>query len=535
MSTPVGDTPPEERSGQAESEELTAVILTPTGRDAALIRDVLETEGILCRTTSSVKEVTDAAGPHYTAGVLVIAEEALDQQSTQLLSSYLDNEPPWSDLPVLLLGRSDSSARRLLRRIRRRSTHVLGRPLSQPTLIAAIQSAVEIRRRQYEARDLLYDARSLNDQLRERAKQLRRLSLELSDAEERERKRLAIYVHDDLQQILAGVKFHLDVTERRLDDQEKVKQTIGLIKELVMDAIEGSRTLAHELSPPVLQRNGLLAGLRWLAGRSEIVRGLSVELETHIEREPLDPATVVFLFRGAQELLLNVSKHADTGRAELAVSEVDGTVALQVRDSGKGFDPNRLESSGRGEGFGLFSLRERAELLGGSALVESAPGEGTTVTIRVPFQEEQEAESGGEGERSRSPDSAAPVQPVSEKSPLRLILVDDHTLMRTGLRFMLAEQPGIEVLGEYGDGVEALDAASRLRPDLILMDVAMPRMDGVEATRAIKREYPEIRIIALSMFDDPETKAKMIDAGAEGYLSKGGPSEELLAAIFAEQ
>lgn len=534
MSKPAGNTPREERGDHKRLEELAAVILAPTGRDTPLIRSVLEKEGVLCRQADSVAELMEAVGSDYAAGVLIVSEEALDHHSSQTLSSFLEEEPAWSDLPVLLLGRSTPSARRLLRRIRRRSTHVLGRPLSQPTLVAAVHSAVEIRRRQYEARDLLYDARSLNNQLRERAKQLRRLSLELSDAEERERKRLAIYVHDDLQQILTGIKFHLDVTERRLDDPEKVRRTIALVKELVMDAIEGSRTLAHELSPPVLQQNGLLAGLRWLASRSATVRGLTVELRTEIEKEPADPATVIFLFRGAQELLLNVAKHAGTDRAELLIYEEEGAVHLLVRDSGSGFDPTRPGCSDRGEGFGLFSLRERAELLGGSAIVESAPGKGTTVTLRVPSQAEQEEIDRERGSSHRSTNSKHPGKPDHQKGPLRLLIVDDHTLLRTGLRFMLADQPGIEVLGEYGDGLEALEAASRLCPDVILMDVAMPRMDGVAATRAIKRKHPEIRVIALSMFDDPETKANMIDAGAEEYLFKGGPSEELLDAIFSD-
>jgi signal transduction histidine kinase len=523
MNTSLRDTP---------SEDLAAILLTPTGRDTTLIRGVLEPEGIPCRPVGTVAELLEAVGSDYSAGVLVIAEEALDPASARDLAGFLGGEPAWSDLPVLLLGRTSFSARRLLRQIRRRSTQVLGRPLSPATLRASVHSAVEIRRRQYEARALLFDAHSLNDQLRERATQLRRLSLELSDAEERERKRLAVYVHDDLQQILAGIKFHLDVTEQRLDDKKRAGKTIALVKELVMDAIEGSRTLAHELSPPVLQRNGLLAGLRWLTGRVNNLRGLAVHLETDVEREPANPATVIFLFRAAQELLLNVSKHAETDQAWLVLRDLEKSIVLTVRDNGKGFDPQELENPEQGKGFGLFSLQERVELLGGSASIESAPGEGTVVTLRVPLESYRWRESTPGSPISTPPASEGSTGDFDGSTQLRLLLVDDHTLMRTGLRVMLAEQPGIEILGEYGDGLEAVKAASTLQPDVILMDVSMPRMDGIEATKVIKQEHPKIRIIALSMFDDPETKQKMIDAGAERFVTKSGPGEELVKAIF---
>ena len=236
-------------AGCIGQDELRVLLLAPFGRDASLIRDHLAREEILCCPTSLVTELIDAVGSRYRAGVIVIAEEAVSVAAAEELSRHLARESAWSDLPVLLLARPGSSASRLRTALGRRSAHVLGRPLHPTTLTAAIRSAIEIRRRQYEVRDLLQDARSLSDQLTRRADQLRRLSLQLSDAEEKERRRLAVYVHDDLQQVLAGVMFHLDVTARRPDDPEEVRAALVRIRGLVADAIEGSRTLAHQLSP----------------------------------------------------------------------------------------------------------------------------------------------------------------------------------------------------------------------------------------------------------------------------------------------
>jgi DNA-binding NarL/FixJ family response regulator len=99
------------------------------------------------------------------------------------------------------------------------------------------------------------------------------------------------------------------------------------------------------------------------------------------------------------------------------------------------------------------------------------------------------------------------------------------------LRSLLELEEDLEVVGEAGSGTEAAEAVRALAPDVVVMDVAMPGLDGVGATRLIKGERPEIRIIGLSMFEDDGARRRMAEAGAEAYLTKTGPSQELLAAI----
>lgn len=116
-------------------------------------------------------------------------------------------------------------------------------------------------------------------------------------------------------------------------------------------------------------------------------------------------------------------------------------------------------------------------------------------------------------------------------SRIRLLLVDDQALFREGLRTLLSVRPELEVVGEAGDGEEALRLAQQLRPAVILMDLQMPRLDGVEATRRLRRECPESRVIALTTFEDDETVFEGLRAGAVGYLLKDTPSEKLIEAI----
>jgi DNA-binding NarL/FixJ family response regulator len=111
------------------------------------------------------------------------------------------------------------------------------------------------------------------------------------------------------------------------------------------------------------------------------------------------------------------------------------------------------------------------------------------------------------------------------------VLVDDHMVLRQGLAGLLRCEPDFEVAGEASDGESAVILVQKLRPDVVLMDVSMPGMDGIQATRTIHAKLPEIRIIGLSMFEKGEPEVAMREAGAVDYLAKSGPSEKLIQSI----
>ncbi len=114
---------------------------------------------------------------------------------------------------------------------------------------------------------------------------------------------------------------------------------------------------------------------------------------------------------------------------------------------------------------------------------------------------------------------------------IRLILVDDHDVVRTGLKTFLEKQPGIQVIGEAGNGDQAIAIAKELDPDVIVMDITMPGMDGLEATRRIKGFCPDCRVLALTVHEDKQYFFEMLAAGASGYITKQAAADELVAAI----
>jgi DNA-binding NarL/FixJ family response regulator len=115
--------------------------------------------------------------------------------------------------------------------------------------------------------------------------------------------------------------------------------------------------------------------------------------------------------------------------------------------------------------------------------------------------------------------------------PICILIVDDHTVVRDGLKALISAEPGMKVIGEAGDGLEAVSLARDLQPDVVLLDLVMPRMDGVQATLEIKKVYPQARILVLTSFSEDHMVVSAIRAGAIGYLMKDTTSEELLEAI----
>lgn len=116
---------------------------------------------------------------------------------------------------------------------------------------------------------------------------------------------------------------------------------------------------------------------------------------------------------------------------------------------------------------------------------------------------------------------------------IRILLADDHPIFRYGLRAVLASDPETELVGEAGSGEEAVELTRRLRPDVVLMDITMPGLNGVEATRRILAEFPGTNILIVTMYDDSASVLAALRAGARGYLIKGTDREELLRAVRA--
>ncbi|MFF7969300.1 response regulator [Streptomyces sp. NPDC007903] len=121
--------------------------------------------------------------------------------------------------------------------------------------------------------------------------------------------------------------------------------------------------------------------------------------------------------------------------------------------------------------------------------------------------------------------------PEGERKPARVVVADDQTVVREGIVMLLGLLPGIEVIGAAGDGEEAVRLVGELAPDVVLMDLRMPRCDGVEATRRIRSEYPGTQVVVLTTFADDESLFAALRAGARGYLTKDAGGEEIVRAV----
>src|ERR687897_172940 len=121
--------------------------------------------------------------------------------------------------------------------------------------------------------------------------------------------------------------------------------------------------------------------------------------------------------------------------------------------------------------------------------------------------------------------------PTMQDETKRLVLADDHHLLRRGFRSLISDEPGLEVVGEASTGLEAIEICRRLAPDLVLMDVRMPEMDGITATRRIKREQPGVSVLMVTMHENPDYLLEALDAGAAAYVLKDAPADRLINAV----
>jgi len=364
--------------------------------------------------------------------------------------------------------------------------------------------------------------------LEHRAEQLRALAAELTNAEQRERRRLAQVLHDGLQQLLVGAKYSVEVIRSRINDTDAL-DAIGQLTSTLDESIAAARSLTAELSPPVLYENGLGAGLEWLARRMQEKHGLHVDISAEPGAEPSSEHVRILLFDAVRELLFNVVKHARVSRARVSLFSAGPETRVEVSDDGVGFDPGRRgHKDGLTGGLGLFGIRERLHYLDGKVIIDSARGRGTRITLVIKMKQALDASRDGESTGAQA--IAAPPEPGRK---IRVLIADDHAIVRQGLGSLLRGVPDIEIVGEAVDGQEAVEMARNLRPDVVIMDVSMPRLNGCEATRIISSELPGSRIVGLSMHLEPEIGHAMLKAGASAYLTKGGPTDALIAAIRA--
>ena len=323
-------------------------------------------------------------------------------------------------------------------------------------------------------------------------------------------------MHDQIGQTLALTRIKLGELSESVPDG-----LLNSVINLVNQTIQSTRSITVELSPPVLHEVGFEGALEWLTGRLIEEHGIAAEFLDDKSDKPLSEDVRIVLFQAVSELLHNIVKHARASHVQVSIGLSDDKFEIEVSDDGIGFDTAEAASrTGKSGGFGLFNIRERLRYLGGTLKIVSQTGKGTRVILAAPIEAPQRnVHSAG------SADAAAAGEMVS------VLLADDHQIIREGLRAVLEKHADIKIVAEAACGEDAVRLACEYAPDVVVMDVAMPGMSGIEATARITEQLPGTKVIALSMHTDGQFVLEMLRAGAAGYLLKDSAQEDLARSI----
>jgi PAS domain S-box-containing protein len=316
----------------------------------------------------------------------------------------------------------------------------------------------------------------------------------------RERERLARELHDTVGQVIGYVQTQTQAI-RDLLAAGKLDLTNQALEQLALVTHETNadvRTFILGVQTGGSPEYGFFASVERYLERYEQIYGVraSLTIAPELAEHAFAPVVEAHLVRIIQEALSNVRKHAEASAVRVDFEAHADQMQLVIADDGRGFASAPIATDS-GHHFGLRSMRDRVSEIDGSIRIDSHPGRGTRVVVHVPL--------------------AALNMPRVEG--LRLLLVDDQPLFLEGLQNMLAAR-GVSVVGTAANGAEAQAQARLLQPDVILMDVDMPVCNGLEATRRIKAEFPEIQIVMLSVSTDDQNLFEAIKSGASGYLLK---------------
>ena len=351
----------------------------------------------------------------------------------------------------------------------------------------------------------------IEQEVHRQQQRLKEMGQELAMAEERERDRIAAQLHDQVSQRLVLARMKVEALGRK-QVIPHLEQAAEGVCDLLDQTIQDTRSLAAQIRPPLLAGAGLEAAVAWLGEELHEQYGLRLVLYDDHQPKTVEYDIRALIFQAIRELLINVAKHAAVFQAEVELRRGGDHLVVTVTDAGAGFDPREtLPRKARSGGFGLANIRKKLESLGGTLRVESHPGGGTKATITMPLKKAEVA--------------------VDSPERLKILLVDDQSIVREGLRALVELEPDLVVVAEAGSGRSAIALARELRPHVVIMDLRMPEMNGIEATRAITTELPGVRVVAFSVESDRRFIVEALQAGASGYVLKDSSFSILASAI----
>ncbi|MFK4426211.1 MULTISPECIES: hybrid sensor histidine kinase/response regulator transcription factor [Bacillus] len=313
-----------------------------------------------------------------------------------------------------------------------------------------------------------------------------------------ERNRLSSELHDTVGHAYTSIIMGMETLRTELATEMGIQRLDSLL-EMGRKSIEDVRGYLHQMDSPC-QSPSLIQSLQNLGAEFQEHAQVNVSFRTFGEEYQLSRQAKIAFIRCLQESLTNAVRHGQGTEIIVSLQFEQQYTRLEVQDNGKG----NIEWQ---EGFGMNAMKERAMNLQGQLSVYTKPEEGMLVTCTIPRQTE------------------------IKDGLIRLLIVDDQPFVRESLRTLLDRYEDLNVVGLAEDGNQAIDLCGRLQPHVILMDLDMQHMDGVEATKKIKQQWPHIRVLIFTTFQDTEQALESLRNGADGFLLKSIETLELANTI----
>ena len=377
-----------------------------------------------------------------------------------------------------------------------------------------------------------------NEALKSNEESLRQLSARLLQLQDAERRNIARDLHDVTGQKLAIQSMALSGVLNRnfasLDAESQVALTESLAwnKEVAAEI----RTLSYLLHPPLLDELGLASAVKWYVAGFTSRTGINIETDIPLDIQRLSPNAEVAIFRVLQESLTNVHRYSESPRACVRLKSTADMIKIEIQDFGKGMESSKTSSANAsvgGFGVGIQGMTERIRQLGGKLVITSGLHRGTLVVATIPLSSQEVMPTQGSSGLILSTsvlatDRARPLDGTLRK---RILIADDHEMLRRGVRNALQTELDLEICGEAVNGQEAVDKVKTLQPDLVILDINMPVLNGLAAIRQILRHGPHTKVLIFSVHDSDQTMQEVHAAGAHGFISKGKDAQHLVRIV----
>ncbi|TVX86780.1 hybrid sensor histidine kinase/response regulator transcription factor [Paenibacillus agilis] len=312
-----------------------------------------------------------------------------------------------------------------------------------------------------------------------------------------ERNRLSHELHDTIGHTLTSLIVGMESLKTSFPSNQS--ERIDTLVDLARHGLDDIRQHLHHLAATPMSQS-LRDSLQQLIGEFTNATGVTVSFRTFGNEVPITKQISFCLYRCLQESITNAVRHGQASTIQVQLFYDNQQLRLQIEDNGIGMEQVRF-------GFGLSGMKERLDECTGNLAVHSRSNEGTVIICTLPLKAEP-AHTG-----------------------IRLLLVDDQPIITESLQRILEQQPDLKVIGTAENGRQALERCVTALPDIVLMDVRMPEMDGIEALREMKQRWPQMKVVLLTTFEDVSQAVKSIELGAEGYMLKSIHPRDLIEAI----